>query len=452
MSAARFERRRQRGQAMAEFLVCCLFLFPLFIAVLLIGRYQDIDADAASAGRYVAWERSVWSENEKSRNALRKEIDDRYFDGQRAVRGNIRNIFDTPRSANLVTAVDLRQKNAKPLPDSGFDPQKMIGEFAALVDPRQAIDKVNTFASDFGDAVKDHEDCFKMERILLSIPVVGPPLLRLLYPVPCAVSLGYAVGMQQFEGNLRRYALPLMSVNPFAGDDPLQPLLKFQQEFSAPAFAAFELITNLPAQVPIVGSFFKRPCPFDDYVLGGVPGSDSSFFKYAPGGLAKTMKLDANGLYGVDAVASARQLVGPSRADIDYSGTAAILTDNWTPETDKQYAQRVERAVGFERYYLARATLPVQYFANIGVTIPDLLPAPFPTFFDGFHIAPFGNGCNAMYVEAPVQSEIVPWSLGGVFVSDLVGDAITYGALIKGETPEPPPMFIQHDKDKKDKK
>jgi hypothetical protein len=54
-------RARQRGQAMVEFLVAAIFfLVPLFLALVVMGKLSDVRHTANMAGRYGAWERTVW--------------------------------------------------------------------------------------------------------------------------------------------------------------------------------------------------------------------------------------------------------------------------------------------------------------------------------------------------------------------------------------------------------
>lgn len=53
--------RGQHGQAMVEFLVAALFfVVPLFLAVVVIGKFGDVQNSANQAARYAAWERTVW--------------------------------------------------------------------------------------------------------------------------------------------------------------------------------------------------------------------------------------------------------------------------------------------------------------------------------------------------------------------------------------------------------
>ena len=51
---------RQRGQAMAEFIVSVAFVFlPLFVLVPTLGKLADIQHENQLAARYVTWELSL---------------------------------------------------------------------------------------------------------------------------------------------------------------------------------------------------------------------------------------------------------------------------------------------------------------------------------------------------------------------------------------------------------
>ncbi|MFL6708586.1 MAG: TadE/TadG family type IV pilus assembly protein [Massilia sp.] len=51
----------QSGQAMVEFIVAALFfLIPLFLAIVVLGKFVDVQHTTQMAGRYAAWERTVW--------------------------------------------------------------------------------------------------------------------------------------------------------------------------------------------------------------------------------------------------------------------------------------------------------------------------------------------------------------------------------------------------------
>lgn len=53
---------RQRGSSMVEFFTSLLVFVPLFIGIPLLGKYADIKHQTIEASRYVAWERTVYSE------------------------------------------------------------------------------------------------------------------------------------------------------------------------------------------------------------------------------------------------------------------------------------------------------------------------------------------------------------------------------------------------------
>lgn len=57
----RIHTLHQRGQAMIEALIAAaLVMVPLFLAIPVIAKYQDIKTYTVQAARYAAWERTVW--------------------------------------------------------------------------------------------------------------------------------------------------------------------------------------------------------------------------------------------------------------------------------------------------------------------------------------------------------------------------------------------------------
>lgn len=59
--------RGQRGQAMVEFVVSAMFfLVPLFLAISALGKFLDVQHTTEMAGRYAAWERTVWYDGSSS--------------------------------------------------------------------------------------------------------------------------------------------------------------------------------------------------------------------------------------------------------------------------------------------------------------------------------------------------------------------------------------------------
>lgn len=85
---------------MTEFLVACLVLIPLFLAIPLLGKYMDIRHSAIQGSRYLAWERTVWTPERKDNMTLQSELRQR--------------LFTTPGTA-------LRVQDGKALPDH-FNP------------------------------------------------------------------------------------------------------------------------------------------------------------------------------------------------------------------------------------------------------------------------------------------------------------------------------------------
>ena len=91
MSARHFpaplaQRRRQRGQALAEFTIAAAFvLIPLFLMIPLLGKFMDMKATTIQAARYAAWERtawygsSEWAVGQKSDAQIQSEVQQRFF-------------------------------------------------------------------------------------------------------------------------------------------------------------------------------------------------------------------------------------------------------------------------------------------------------------------------------------------------------------------------------------
>lgn len=59
----------QSGQAMAEFLVSMIAVMSvLFLAIVMLGKFNDVRNHTLMGSRYVAWERTVWTDNDPSKN------------------------------------------------------------------------------------------------------------------------------------------------------------------------------------------------------------------------------------------------------------------------------------------------------------------------------------------------------------------------------------------------
>lgn len=60
--------RRARGQALVEFVVVSLFfLLPLFLAIVALAKFSDVQHTTQMAARYSAWERTVWYDDSGTR-------------------------------------------------------------------------------------------------------------------------------------------------------------------------------------------------------------------------------------------------------------------------------------------------------------------------------------------------------------------------------------------------
>lgn len=66
----------QRGQAITEFVVMCLLMVPLFLAVVYVGKYSDVKQTAIEASRYAVWERAVDPTGaHKSNDQIQQELE-----------------------------------------------------------------------------------------------------------------------------------------------------------------------------------------------------------------------------------------------------------------------------------------------------------------------------------------------------------------------------------------
>ena len=75
-------------------MIAIFVLVPLSLAVQALGKFADVRSTIASAARYAAWERTVWSDdsstafakhnapNQKSTEAIRNEVRNRIFNGR----------------------------------------------------------------------------------------------------------------------------------------------------------------------------------------------------------------------------------------------------------------------------------------------------------------------------------------------------------------------------------
>ena len=110
-------RMRQQGQALVEMVVAGLFfLVPLFLAVVALGKFIDVQHTTNMGARYAAWERTVWYDaggkfddinapNHKSGAQIHAELAARIFN-------------DRSRNVSVIANTD---KNAKSFVN-GIDP------------------------------------------------------------------------------------------------------------------------------------------------------------------------------------------------------------------------------------------------------------------------------------------------------------------------------------------
>ena len=101
-------KRRERGQALVEMIVAGLFfLVPLFLAVVALGKFLDVQHTTNMGSRYAAWERTVWYEgggqfdtinapNRKSASQIHSELAVRVFNDRSR---NVSVIADTDKNA-----------------------------------------------------------------------------------------------------------------------------------------------------------------------------------------------------------------------------------------------------------------------------------------------------------------------------------------------------------------
>ena len=61
----------QSGQAMVEFLVATTTVMSvLFLGIVMLGKFNDVRNRTLMGSRYVAWERTVWSDTDPTKNAI----------------------------------------------------------------------------------------------------------------------------------------------------------------------------------------------------------------------------------------------------------------------------------------------------------------------------------------------------------------------------------------------
>ncbi|WJF91759.1 hypothetical protein QS306_16955 [Paraburkholderia bonniea] len=76
MSLTYSRPRAQRGQAMTEFLVAAMFVMGvLFLAIAMLGKFNDVRNKTLMGSRYVAWERTVWLDSDAREKGMHSDFD-----------------------------------------------------------------------------------------------------------------------------------------------------------------------------------------------------------------------------------------------------------------------------------------------------------------------------------------------------------------------------------------
>ncbi len=83
------KKRHAVGAAAIETVISMVVFVPLILAVPVLGKYMDIKQKALESSRYVAWERTVWSDGgqgwgdasvaDKSSDSIVNEVDTRFY-------------------------------------------------------------------------------------------------------------------------------------------------------------------------------------------------------------------------------------------------------------------------------------------------------------------------------------------------------------------------------------
>lgn len=102
----RMSFEKSSGQATAETLVSMLALVPLFILIPYIGKYLDVKSKSVEANRYVAWERTNFSDPGAAWGA-----DENSRDDSQIARDVAQRFFGDPRSGILTNAVQGVSEN-----------------------------------------------------------------------------------------------------------------------------------------------------------------------------------------------------------------------------------------------------------------------------------------------------------------------------------------------------
>jgi hypothetical protein len=152
--------RKQRGQAMSEFVVAMIAFVPLVLGVIYIGKYSDIKHQAIQASRYAAFERALDPHGHEGGTTIPDETVARFYtyNGQHAIGFQHKATGSTRTDENPVWA----QVNGDPMisqysPDISVQfSSKSVKDAAtsALLSPMDLATKTMSGLNDDGSAVE----------------------------------------------------------------------------------------------------------------------------------------------------------------------------------------------------------------------------------------------------------------------------------------------------------
>lgn len=89
---------RSKGQSIAEFIVALAFLVPMLLMIPTLANMLSLQTEAHKASRYVAWERTAYSNADlKSAGVLSTEVQQRFFESSENGFGDtVTSTFESP--------------------------------------------------------------------------------------------------------------------------------------------------------------------------------------------------------------------------------------------------------------------------------------------------------------------------------------------------------------------
>jgi hypothetical protein len=129
--------RRMHGQALVEFtVVALLFLVPMFLALVVLGKLADVRHTTAMAARYAAWERTVWVDGSGEFGAINGP--NRKSNAQIGNEIAVRLINDRSSRTTVIRHAD---RNATGLAN-GIDPMWHDNAHRAFLDSADQLDRI----------------------------------------------------------------------------------------------------------------------------------------------------------------------------------------------------------------------------------------------------------------------------------------------------------------------